>query len=1032
MRRLFLGALLLFASVAPARADRSPTANDALAAARTLSGKGSPQDAARQLMAWLAKPPPSTPALDLATVGLELARALLAAGDPAGARRTLDQIERNTRSITQGPMAVATTRRESARIAEAMGDYGRAEALLTAASRDFLAIAPGYAAEAENALGSVDLELSRPDSAVLAFDRAVSLLDRLDVPAPKLVPALVNLTKAALSAGDIDRGAAAAARALRVAGGDSRLVRAAKLVQAEVFLRQVDLPRAEAALDGVSDPSTTVRDDIAGQALFTKASALYQRGRLTEADVAAEAALDVLASFYRPDHPAVARTLHLLGLIQDLLGDTDTALAFFARSEAIERRTFGSRSRSLGSTLVDRARVELDAGQVVRAESTARAALSILESAPERTPRGEGLAHVVRAVALWNRRDFPAAEQQFLLGEDLIVRGFGANAPELGYLLIQYGRMLTDMARDREAGDVLSRALRLYASNGGAVRMRTAEAQGALATLYDRAGNRTEALVHSRKASDIVEDLQRSGAELTSTDGELQQRSARQVLLDHATLLLADPAADPALLDEAFRASQRAQQSRASEAIRLASLRLGEKHDGLAILLRQRSDDADALRQAEFLLRGQLAQAGAAAEREQARLRDIGRQRRTAIGELDDRIQRDYPHYTQFASAEPVSLASVQQALKPHELVLMPLVGTNRTLLWAVTSQAARALPVAMPRAEIRALIARIRRGLTVTPNDAASASTPFDGQASVELYRQLVTPIADLIGDHTTIIYIPDDVLQPLPLQILSDADGDWLVRRAAIEVMPSVAGLLSLRETPPAPSTPRSFLGVGDPLEREVDPASQNDQPSKALSAALQALPRLPETSDELRLMSQSYLRPGSQLLLGENATIENLLAQDLASFGVLAFASHAVMAGELPGLMEPAIVLSSSQGGNPADGLLKASQVASLNLHADLVILSACNTDAPDNGPFADGFSGLARAFLYAGTRSLLVSHWGIGSVVTVPLTTGFVANLSADPAIGKAEALRRSMLAMIDSEDPTLRHPSSWAAFSLVGE
>ena len=147
-----------------------------------------------------------------------MAQELAAAGDPVSARRALDQVERQARSIPPGSMSAATLRRESARVAETMGDYPRAETLLLAASHDFLAIAPGYAAEAENALGSVELELSRPDRAVSAFERAVSLLDRLGVPAPKLLPALVNLTKAALSAGDIDRGAGAAARALQVAG----------------------------------------------------------------------------------------------------------------------------------------------------------------------------------------------------------------------------------------------------------------------------------------------------------------------------------------------------------------------------------------------------------------------------------------------------------------------------------------------------------------------------------------------------------------------------------------------------------------------------------------------------------------------------------------------------------------------------------------------------------------------------------------------------------------------------------------------
>ena len=1032
MKQLLLAMLLVLASTGATRAEQRLSAVDALTTARALSSNGSFLKAAATLMAWLARPPPSASPIDVAALGLEMAKDFIAASDPASARRGLDQVERATRAIPQAPTTAATIRREAARVAESMMDFSRAETLLGAASRDFQPNAPGYAAEAENQLGSVELELSQPGRAVLAFERSITILDRLGAPAPKLLPALVNLTKAALAAGDIDRGAASAARALDVAGDDPRLVRAAKLAQAEVFLRQVDLPRAEAALKGISDRPIAARDDIAGQALFTEANALYQRGRLTEADVAAEAALDVLTSFYGPTHPVVARTLHLLGVIQDLLGDTDTALAFLARAETIERQTFGQQSKTLATTLVDRARTELDAGQTVRAEGTARATLSILESIPERNLRGEGLAHVVLGVARWNRRDFESAEQQFLLGERLIVKGFGSNAPELGYLLIQYGRMLTDMARYGDAKTVLARALRLYADTGGTIRTRSAEAQEALANVYDVTGDRTAALEHSRAAYDILRDLQRSGAELPSTDGELQQRSARQLLLDHAALLLTYAPGDPAEMDEAFGASQRAQQSRASEAIRLASIRLAEKHDGLATLLKQRSDDADALRQAEFLLRDQIAHSGPAAEREQPGLRDIARRRRAAVLELDGRIARDYPRFTRFSGADPVALASVQQVLRPDELVLMPLVGSRQMVLWAVTSSEARALPIPIARADIRALVARVRRGLDLRPNAALSLPQQFDLQASISLYEQLIAPVAELVSAHSTIIYIPDDVLQSLPLQTLADPVGEWLVRRAAIDIMPSVAALLSLRETPPNISTSRRFLGIGDPVQEQAELPSQEGALGRALRVALQSLPRLPETGDELRLMAQSYPQDGSELLVGENATIPKLLDTNLASFQVVAFATHAVMAGELPGLPEPAIVLSPGKGDEPDAGLLKASRVASLDLQADLVILSACNTDAPETGPFADGLSGLARAFLYAGARSLLVSHWRIGSLAAVPLTTGFVAALSAVPTISKAEALRTSMLAMIDSDDPVSRHPSSWAAFSLVGE
>src|SRR5262249_57116814 len=98
---------------------------------------------------------------------------------------------------------------------------------------------------------------------------------------------------------------------------------------------------------------------------------------------------------------------------------------------------------------------------------------------------------------------------------------------------------------------------------------------------------------------------------------------------------------------------------------------------------------------------------------------------------------------------------------------------------------------------------------------------------------------------------------------------------------------------------------------------------------------------------------------------------------------------------------------------DGLLRASQVAQLKLNADFVILSACNTAASDGTPGAEGLSGLAKAFFYAGALSLLVSHWEVQSEPTVKLTTGLIRALTIDPSIGPSEALRRSILATIDS-------------------
>ena len=114
------------------------------------------------------------------------------------------------------------------------------------------------------------------------------------------------------------------------------------------------------------------------------------------------------------------------------------------------------------------------------------------------------------------------------------------------------------------------------------------------------------------------------------------------------------------------------------------------------------------------------------------------------------------------------------------------------------------------------------------------------------------------------------------------------------------------------------------------------------------------------------------------------------------------------------------------------MTASEITQLNLNADWILLSACNTAAGETLE-AEGLSGLARAFIYAGARSMLVSHWAVESNATTKLTTGIFKELQKDPDMDRAEALQQSMLNLMKNTQNThYAHPAFWAPFSLVGD
>jgi CHAT domain-containing protein len=251
----------------------------------------------------------------------------------------------------------------------------------------------------------------------------------------------------------------------------------------------------------------------------------------------------------------------------------------------------------------------------------------------------------------------------------------------------------------------------------------------------------------------------------------------------------------------------------------------------------------------------------------------------------------------------------------------------------------------------------------------------------------------------------------------------------------------LVLLREVDRPSQAPQPFIGFGNPLfggrpgqQRSLSAINLLRTGAPVDRSVFRRIPPLPETAQELETMRRLLGGSPDAMYFSDKATVAAVKKASLDRFRVVAFATHAVAAGEFPGTAEPAILLAPGSPTDPSDdGLLRASDISRLRLDAEWVLLSACNTAASDGTPGADGLSGLAQSFIFAGARTLLVSHWAVSSEATVPLTTGTIERLISNARMPKAEALRLAMVEMASGRlHPSFAHPAAWAPFILVGD
>jgi ankyrin repeat protein/CHAT domain-containing protein len=213
------------------------------------------------------------------------------------------------------------------------------------------------------------------------------------------------------------------------------------------------------------------------------------------------------------------------------------------------------------------------------------------------------------------------------------------------------------------------------------------------------------------------------------------------------------------------------------------------------------------------------------------------------------------------------------------------------------------------------------------------------------------------------------------------------------------------------------------------------------KALATATggQTLERLRDTNDEVQMVAKKTGATAADLFLRDRASKANLYSADLRGTRYLLFATHGFLGGDFSGVAEPALALSQTADPHGYDGFLTMSEVAALDLDAELVVLSACNTAGQGHkADSGEGFAGLTRSFMGAGADSVLVSHWSVDSKAARDVVSAFFDLKSTLPT---SEALREAKRSVKRQTRPVGKqadgfkmsqsHPFFWAPFIFVG-
>lgn len=774
----------------------------------------------------------------------------------------------------------------------------------------------------------------------------------------------------------------------------------------------------------------------------------------------AQNALRLAEELDSPNVKAVALTT--LGSVYRRWGELPTAQKHFSEALAINRQL--GKSAEVGRVLVHLLSVYQDLGEMERALRESNEALAIHRSAGDQGWETNTLLSIGQVYLKLGNPE--TALPSF---ESALAISLGRNPKQAGSALHFLGMARLALGQTAEAVEVLEKALPL--------RRESRDLHGEAFTLvelggaYQKQGDLAKAEPALRHGLELARrmdawnieasalfGLARLGRERGDLAGALAEIRQAIAILESVRSELPDDR-----LRSSFFASKRSYYELYIDLL----MRLEERSpgQGSASKALEVSEAARARSLLDLLGAGRLVTQGIApelrrqegeladrlSETQRALFREISREKpdeariaslRETLSEIEDarsdlawKIRQDHPRYAGLRYPSPLGFPEIQTRLDGDTALLEYALGEEGSYLFAVTREG---LTVhRLPRAEeIRELVRKARNGLATSNRRNRSGYL----RAASELYDELIAPALPALAGKRRLLIAPDGALHFLAFEALltespgdrKDADLPYLLRRFAVSYVPS-ASVLSLLALPDSPGetggeAPKRFLAFADPVyasagrpeDRALNPGGEE---GRGLFDGLWSLPRLEGTRQEVSRIASRYPPAEVKIYEGAEANEENIKGNPLVETARrLHIAAHGLVDERQPELSGLFLTPKSPDD----DGLLQVYEIFNLRLRADLVVLSACDTGL-GKLVTGEGLVGLTRAFLYAGSPSVVVSLWRVRDDTAPDLMVGFYEDL--DRLGDKAEALRQAKLAMIRKGEHA--HPYHWAPFILVG-